>query len=194
MKKILLLLAIVLICTTFVSAQDTKPMTMFAGGGLTMPMGDLGDYTKMGYHGMGAIGLNLMPVIQAIGKVEYHTMNLDWGDLEDGGGAFKVTMFGVAGRVAPPMPASKIKIFGLAGAGFAAYKYDSDETFDINDLGSISISNTSDTENDMYFEIGGGLEFAAGTNLNLFAMARFVSVATEGKASTFVPITVGLKF
>lgn len=192
MKKLLLALAIAMLSAGLASAQVSRPFNVYAGGGVSVPVGDLGDATKMGFHGMGGIGFKLMPVIRGLAKVEYHTMDLDFVDSV--GGSFKVTMFGVGAKVAPPMPASKIKLFGMAGVGIASYKFDTDEAVDLGSLGTFSVGGSSDSKNDMYFEIGGGVEIPAAQNMNLFAMVRFVSIATEGSSTTLVPITVGLKF
>ncbi len=194
MKKLLLSLAIVLFCASFAVAQVEKPFNAYAGGGLTMPMGDAGEDLKIGFHGMAGLGFNILPVAQAVGKVEYHTLGLDWGELEDVGGSFKVTMYGVSVKMAPPTPLAPMKFFGLIGAGMASYKLDPDADVTMPDLSDFAFGETTDTETEMYYEVGGGIEVRASATMKFFVMARYVSIASDGTSTNFVPITVGLKF
>jgi hypothetical protein len=49
-------------------------------------------------------------------------------------------------------------------------------------------------QNKLYYNIGAGVELGGGPAFAFFAQVRYVSIATSGNATAFVPITVGLKF
>ena len=79
------------------------------------------------------------------------------------------------------------KPFVLGGVGLA--------TLSVSDLEGVGITIPFDiSETKLYFEFGGGVEFKMGPTMNLFLMGRYVNVTSEGEATAFIPISVGLKF
>jgi len=51
----------------------------------------------------------------------------------------------------------------------------------------------SETVTKFYYNFGAGVEFAAGPKISLFAQARYVSIATEGQSTQYIPISFGIK-
>lgn len=195
MKKAVLTLAVMMLFAGVSSAQISKPFNVYVGGGLGMVQGDFGEAYKTGYHGMVAGGFNPAPMIQVLGKVEYHTFESDIPVISGIGGldgAQKNIMFGAAAKVTPSLPASPVKVFGIAGLGMAAVQAPDVVIFNFATSEQVTISPPS--ENKMYFEFGAGGEMAAGPSLSVFAMVRYVSVTTDGESFNYVPITVGIKF
>jgi Outer membrane protein beta-barrel domain len=186
-KKLLIAGAVVFMLCAAVSAQaPASPVSIYAGGGLSMPMApDLfKDYWKMGFNGMLGAGYGLTPAFQIVAKGEYHMFPLDVEGVE--GADISILMFGADGRFAVGLPAAPIKPFFLVGAGMAKLS--------ASDLESGAFTVGFPEETDFYFNAGAGVEFKVGPKANLFVQARYVDVMSEGEATAFIPFTVGLKF
>lgn len=180
MKKLSLVVGILLIVAMSASAQMPKPFTLYADAGLTMPNGDFGDAYKAGFHVGVGMGFSIAPNFQVIPNIEYHSLGLDASGLD--GGDMSVLMFGANSRMnlgAGPMP---MKPFLLGGVGFAHGSVDA-----IKMLATEVSPDASTT--DFYWNLGAGLQFNA-----LFVQARYVSIATEGASTNYIPVTVGIKF
>jgi opacity protein-like surface antigen len=187
MKQILITFAIVGMLCAAVSAQTpSSPVTIYAGGGLSMPMSPdiFKDHWKMGYHGMAGAGFALTPGFQLVGKVEYHMFPLDAEGVD--GLDVQILMFGADGRFSIGLPAAPVKPFVLGGMGMAK--------FSVSDLKAGTFTFAFPEETDLYFNVGAGLDLKAGPAMSLFIQGRYVNVLSEGEATSFVPITVGLKF
>ncbi len=182
MRNLLLTLALIAILCATVSAQAVKPITFYAGGGTSIPSGDFGLMQKNGYHGLGAVGFNVAPMIQFMLKGEYHSWKTDNPLL---GFDFSTMFFGGSFRFSPNLPVSPIKPFGIAGGGLASSK--TQVVVLNNNIGDVTSSN-------FYFEIGGGLDFKIAPMASLFVQGRFVSINYGGGSLNYIPITVGLKF
>lgn len=190
MKKLLFVFALSLLLTAGVSAQVSKPFNIYAGGGLTLAQGDFGELYKNGFHGLGALGFNAAPMFQLLAKAEYHTFSIDVADMD---ASLNTILVGADLKLAPTLPASPIKPFGMAGAGFASTK--AEATIDLGSfIPGAEIVGESDRQTDFYFEIGAGAEFSAGPSMALFAMVRYISIQSDGESTNFIPVTVGIKF
>ncbi len=195
MKKALLTVVCMVVFVFGVSAQVPAPFSLYVGGALSLPNApdDFKNSFKTGYHGLVGLGYKMGPGFQLVGKAEYHNFSFDFADLSGlEGGNSRVWMFGGDGRLALGLPAAPIRPFGFVGLGIANVKrseFDGPLTLTaaLNDA-------LPDAQNKVYYNIGGGVELKFGPSLNLFVQGRYVSVATEGDNTTFVPITVGLKF
>ena len=191
MKKVLITLGLLLLCAAFASAQVSKPFSAYIGGGLSIPQGDYSDLYKTGYHGMGSVGFGFMPMLQGIGKVEYHSIPVNSDLLSND---ISVVMYGLDAKLAPSLPAAPIKPFGLAGIGLATMK--TDITLDLSELGTgfapVDVGTAQTTE--FYYEFGAGLEMKATPNLNFFVMARYVTITNSVANFNYIPVTVGMKF
>lgn len=194
-----------ILCLLFVasavSAQmPSKPFSLYAGGALSVPMGDgFKAGWNAGYHGMAGVGFNAIPMMQLVGKVEYHKFgsNFSLGTGYEGGAA-SVIMFGADARMAPSLPAFPMKPYFLAGVGMAKVSY-----ADLTGPASLSLAETAlldiwnnvwEDQTKFYFNIGAGMEVISTPAFSIFAQARYVSIATDFVTTAFVPITVGVKF
>lgn len=195
MKQTLLTAACVIVLALGVSAQVPVPFSLYAGGAFSVPSSPDGfkDTYKTGYHGLVGLGYKMGPGFQAVGKIEYHTFSFDFSGVSglDGGNS-KMWLFGGDGRYAFGLPVAPVKPFVFGGFGLASIKYDD---FGGNLTLATALNDAlPDTQNKVYYNFGGGVELKAGPTFNLFAQARYVSIATEGSSTTFIPVTVGLKF
>ncbi|MBI5267359.1 MAG: outer membrane beta-barrel protein, partial [candidate division Zixibacteria bacterium] len=182
------------------SAQIPTPFSLYAGGAVSLPQSptEFKDSFKSGFHGMVGFGWKLMPNFQAVGKIELHSFGFDFtqGGLATAypaltGGSTRIWMFGADGRYSLGLPAAPFKPFGLAGIGLA--KVDQTD-FSGDPLATSFNALIPSSQSKVYWNIGAGFEFKGTPLFGLFAQVRYVSIATEGSASTFVPITVGFKF
>lgn len=145
------------------------------GLGMTMPQGDLGDGAVNGFHGLGAATFTLPAApIKIRGDFMYHTLGAD-EDVVAGDISFNlITVSGDAQWTIMPGPLSPYVIGGFTWGSASVGGDDAPD---------------SDSESDIGFNLGGGLDFGLGA-LKLFAEARYFSVGD----SDFLPITVGIHF
>lgn len=194
MKKSLLIVACVVILALSASAQVPNPFSFYAGGALSLPSSPDGfkNGFKTGYHGLVGAGYKMGPGFQLVGKVEYHTFAFDFAGLSGlDGGDSKMWLFGADGRFSFGLPAAPVKPFAFAGLGIANVKQ-SDITGSV--LGTSVNLSFPGSQNKLYYNFGGGVELKTGPSFSLFGQVRYVSIATEGSNTAFVPVTVGLKF
>jgi opacity protein-like surface antigen len=199
MKKLFLALIILIAFGVSASAQVPTPFSLYAGGAISLPQSPdtFKDGFKNGFSGMVGLGWKLMPNLQAVGKIELHSFGLDYaqGGLATSyptltGGSERIWMFGVDGRFSLGVPAAPFKPFGLAGVGLAKV----DQTDFSDPLATGLPLLTPAGQSKMYWNIGAGFEFKGTPLFGLFAQVRYVSIATDGQTSNFIPITVGFKF
>ncbi len=204
MKKVLLIAAMIMALAISANAQDpAKKVNLYLGAGGSLPMGDFGDGFGTGLHGMGAVGFNVAPTFQIRGKVEFHTFGMDeevrdafaefvgTGTVTDvDGGGTNLLMFGGDAKYNFPMENSKFSPYLVGGLGMASASF-KEITF-TDDDGSQTID--FDGETKLYFEIGAGFEIASGQAMSFFVQGRYVSISTEGSSTTFIPLTLGLRF
>jgi hypothetical protein len=200
MKKLFLALIILIAFGVSASAQVPTPFSLYAGGAISLPQSPSAfkDGYKSGLSGMVGFGWKLMPNLQAVLKAELHSFKVDFA--QQGlatsypaltGGTNNMWMFGVDGRYSLGLPAAPIKPFLIGGAGLASI---SQTDFAGDPLATSLNSVLPTSQSKMYWNIGAGVELKGTPLMGLFAQVRYVSVATDGTASNFVPITLGLKF
>lgn len=196
MKKVLIAVAAVMVLAASGSAQIPNPISLYAGGAVSMPSSEAwSDMVKTGFHGSVGVGYKVMPNMQLVGKIEYHRFGLNDDALalmDAEGGHNNVWMYGADARYSFGLPAAPIKPYILGGVGFANISAsDLEGTSDL--VTSFNqFNNVSTTE--LYFNVGAGAELKAGPAFSLFGQVRYVSVQTDGEASAFIPLTVGVKF
>jgi opacity protein-like surface antigen len=196
MKKVLLFVVLgTLIAATASAQMPEKPLVFYLSGGVSMPQSDFKDFYKMGFQGSAGLGLRIIPLIEAVGRVSYHSFEPDWGDdveVEPDGGRFSVLLYGAEGKV--NLGEAGFTLFALAGAGGAK--------LDISDIESDGQSVSFESETKSYFTIGAGLEFS-----RVFVEARYVKIldeldlksselfdVDEEQTTVFMPLSIGLKF
>lgn len=200
MKRILMALVILLASASVASAQVPSPFSLYAGGLVSMPQGpsSFKDGYRNGWHGTLGLGWKFMPNFQAVAKAEVHSFGFDYegsglatSNPNLSGGSNRVMMFGLDGRFSLGVPAAPVKPFALAGFGMA--KVEQTE-FSGDALATSMNASSFDPQTKGYWNIGAGFELKGSPLFGFFAQVRYVSIATDGEAEKFVPITLGLKF
>lgn len=160
-----------------VSMAKAQTIGWGVGAGVQMPMGDYGDFDKMGFTG-GVGGTYAMPGGLGIrADVSYGATS------EKSGGADHSTkiMGGMASVVYALGGAAGARPYLMGGLGMYNVK--------------VEAGGASADETKIAFGVGAGVSFPMGTGgSRLFAETRFTSVSTSGSSFTFLPITVGLTF
>jgi hypothetical protein len=143
------------------------------GIGATQPLGDYGDFDKMGINLLGIFETPLAgsPLYLRIDGIYSSTAHEGTGASGStsilGGNASALYHFSAPNAQARP--------YALAG------------------LGIYNVDSGPDAETKIGLGVGGGVTFSLG-GLNAFAEARYVSVKTDGASTSFIPLTVGLLF
>ena len=194
MKKIILLTVLIMAVATACHAQmPPKPFNLYFGAGATFGSApqDFTDLHKEGYHLFGGVGLNMIPMIQFVGKVEYHSFSKDFDeffpDVDNlDGGTRRILMIGVDGRLGANIPTAPLTPFLFAGIGFAKISES-----DIITVLEVAFIQPDDTE--FYLNFGGGIEFKLLQVLNVFVQGRYVNIKQDGDNLVMIPLSVGLK-
>ena len=198
MKKLLILTVILAFVALSANAQISKPFNIYAGAGLSLPMGPdaIKDTYKTGIQGLGGVGFSMGPKFQLVGNIGYNSFAMDWEQLEQtlslsltdmSGGSLIAFTIGVDGKFDLGLPAAPMTPFLVGGAGLAMLSIS-----DVSD-GTFSVPVSYDATK-VYFEFGAGVEFKAGPAFNMFLMGKYVNIATEGESLSYVPVTLGVKF
>jgi hypothetical protein len=155
------------------------------GGGLTLPLGDFGDVSSTGWHGLAAVG--------------FQPANLPVGFQLDG----MYQRFGVENAPDNFDGATQI----IQGTANVVYTFTTAEasTFHPYLIGGVGIYNAKPTGDDFQAIVGdesstdfgvnagAGFDFQAGS-VGLFVEGRFHNIFSDGSDANFVPITVGVRF
>ncbi len=178
-------LAAALAAPALVSAQAAaadKPLSFGVSGGLSMPMGDLGDVANSGFTVGGHVFLKpaSMNALRFRGDVAYDK----WGVKDAGGDADLRSLSFVANALYDFPSQSTIRPYVIGGLGLYNSKA-------IINLGQTTGSTPSST--DFGLQVGGGLTFKL-SGFDTFAEAKFVNVFSDGSSTTWLPITFGVRF
>jgi len=143
------------------------------GVGATQPLGDYGDFDKMGINLLGIFETPLSgsPLYLRIDGIYSSTAH-------EGTGATGSTSI-LGGN------ASVLYHFSAPNAQARPYA--------LGGLGIYNVDGGADSQTKIGLGLGGGVTFGLG-GLNAFAEARYISVKTDGASTSFIPITVGLLF
>jgi opacity protein-like surface antigen len=158
------------------SAQGTR---FGIGGGLLVPTGTYKDADKMGWLVSGDATYWLMGAPVGIrADVQYSQTSEKSGVL-----AHKTKIIGGLAEVvyAFGTKAEAVRPYILGGVGYYNVKID--------------VSGSSASESKVGFGGGAGLAFKLGTGgTRFFVEGKFVSVATSGSSTSFLPISAGFRF
>ncbi len=186
MKKVLAAIVFMTLMGGFASAQS--PLSFYAGGGIIMQdrPGTFDEYYDIGLHLTGGAGYQVFPLLEAVGKLEYHRYANAIDNVEDG--AIKMLMYGVDLKLTPWVPVSKFKPYGLVGAGWASIKQDdfTGEGLSNPDVAAFVSALSLDDPTEFYYSFGGGVEWQLKPMLSAFLQAKYVTVTTSEETSVFI--------
>jgi hypothetical protein len=154
-------------------SQPTEGIRFGVGGGLTMPLGNYGDFDKAGWN---LVGVLQLPISQSPIHLRFDAM---YGQTshKSGLGSGSTTLTGATADLLYHLGdrAAKVRPYVLGGLGF----------YNVDAFGS---SNSK-----LAFGLGGGILFGVGT-MHAFLEGRYMSVQTSGSSLNFLPISVGVMF
>jgi hypothetical protein len=165
------------------AAQAQTPVSFGLGGGVSLPLGDFGDAAKTGFHGTGLV--EFQPASLPVGiRLDGTYHRIGFSDLQEdfaGPGNFQMITGTLNGVYTFQTAAeSKFHPYIIAGAGVYNFKANFDDF---------------DDDSETKFGINGGAGFNMGMgSASIFVEGRFHNVFTEGSSTTFVPITLGVRF
>lgn len=174
MKRFGLVLLAVMALVVAARPASAQSIRWGVAAGLLMPMSDYGDFDKMGYTG--ALG----GTYQLPGGVGIRA-DFSYGTTSEKSGATPHSTKLMGGM------ASVVYAFSTAGP----------KPYITGGLGyyNIKVNELNVSESKVAFGLGGGVAFPLGTGGNrLFAETRYTSVSTDGTATKFLPIVVGISF
>ncbi len=161
-------------------AQAPGRASFHVAGGVTLPMGDFGDFFGTGFQGLAGVNFGLGSIPFALRVDGFYGQNS--GDEAVTGPDVKVKMFGgmAGGQFNFGSAASPVKPYILAQVGMVNNK--------VSGPGG-----STDGESDFAFGGGGGVGFGLGS-MAAFVEGQYVSVQTEGSSSNFIAARFGIRF
>ena len=191
LMKVMLLAAVVL--TSASAAYASGTMTFGVGGGVTMPMGDFSDFTKLGFNG-GVYGDYWLKDNYAFGvditgnflsaKDDYKTA-LSTPAYPDP--SFKETLisFGVHGKWVAAMKDASVSPWVTYGVAMYNLKAKLEDAGPAN--GDVS-------DNKFGFNGGGGLDFKGNASMKPGVDVKYNYVMTDNKATSYLTAGVHVTF
>jgi opacity protein-like surface antigen len=167
------------------AAQDAaavRPMTFGVSGGLTLPIGDLGDAVGSGFNA--GAHLAFKPATFPFGvRVEGQFNRFAYEETLASDGNLQI-ISGTANAVfGVPAASSAFRPYIIGGIGV----YNSKSSFET------VVGDGSSSDTNFGLNGGAGIEFGL-SGLSTFIEARFNTIFTEGSKTNFIPITFGIKF
>jgi len=162
------------------SAQTVdKTVSFGVSGGLSLPMGDLGDVASSGYNITGHVFFK-PSALQAVRlRADVSFDRWDYKDVVVFDGSTR--SLGFVGNVVYDFPmessTSIMRPYVLGGLGIYNGKN----------------SDTDETDTNLGIQFGGGLNFQL-SGFSTFAEAKFVNVFGDGGSARYVPVTFGVRF
>jgi opacity protein-like surface antigen len=170
-----------LVLPALLSAQATadRPVSIGVSGGLSLPMGDLGDGVDAGYNLTGHLYFKpaSFTAVRLRADVSWDSWKYKDNGVVDLG---SLRTLGVSGNVIYDFPTSGTSVmrpYLLGGLGF---------------YNSKASEGGSESSSDMGIQAGIGLSFNL-SGFSTFAEAKYVNVFSDGSAN-WIPITFGFRF
>ena len=181
MNRVLkLVIAVAAVSVASVATAAAQGAHFGVGGGLTSPMSDYKTFDKTGWHGLVRVDLSipLSPVgIRVDGMYSQTSHKTTYSS--DGNTKLIGGLASIVWKI--PVPAPMVKPYVLAGGGFFNRKITAP---------SLAVDTS---ESKFAYAFGAGVNVGAGA-LHLFVEGRYVSMATSGTSTKFLPVTVGVMF
>ena len=184
MKRVLRACALIaaIAAPAMLSAQTTdQPVSFGVSGGLSLPMGDLGDVAKSGFNITGHVHFTpaSLTSVRLRGDVAYDRWDVDGFDASTRSIAFAAN----AVYDFPAQSTSIVRPYVLGGLGLFSLKTSATSGAFTNRSGDTNLG----------LQVGGGLTFQL-SGFSTFAEAKLVSVFTDGQSTRYIPVTFGVRF
>ena len=167
-----------LVSTSTLHAQGAE---FSLGGGVDVPLGDFDDAAKLGFHGLA--GVSVVPTNWPVGI----QVDGNWSQFSDDTPAdIKYQLIYGTANVVYKFKTSeetRFRPYLIGGGGVYNFKVKGDDV----------LAGVDDSETKFGINAGAGFDIKAGS-AGLFVEGRFHDVFTSGSNTTFIPITVGVRF
>jgi len=179
MRKVILALTVAATTAAFAAPMQAQAgLTFGLSGGVALPMGDAGDVLKTGFGGGAAIMMRDPSARVGFGiDAQYYRFSYDDATIGEALNA-RQNLYGVMARLDYSAGGT---LYLLGGAGLFRGEVTGDDS-------APDFSETTNT--DFAIQAGLGLNFARG----LFAEAKYVNIFSDNSNTSFIPITVGIRF
>jgi hypothetical protein len=177
MRNFAAVLALVLgagLCAAPAATAQLFPIKAALGGGPSAPLGDLADHVGSGFHAQGSVALEL-PLLPVGVRGDLLFQQLP-GEVSG-----NHRQLAAIANVSFAMPLLLVRPYLIGGAGLYRARFDAPG------------AGTGGSSTDTGFNVGLGVRLNL-IALGVFGEARLHNVMTEGSATRFVPITVGITF
>lgn len=177
-KAVAVLALGMLVSTSALHAQGAE---FSLGGGVDLPLGDFDDVAKLGFHGLA--GVSVVPANWPVG----------------------IQVDGNYSQFSDDTPAD-VKFQLIYGTGNIVYKFKTSEesrfrpyliggggVYNFKAKGDDIISGADNSETKFGINAGAGFDIKAG-GAGVFVEGRFHDVFTTGSNTTFIPLTIGVRF
>jgi hypothetical protein len=151
-----------------------RTVTFGVAAGPTLPIGHLGDDVNTGWHVQGSFALAPMSLPFGVRADLNYQRFTETHDADH-----KLTMLSGIVNGIFALPGMGMRPYLSAGVG--AYNARGDEAHGSAESTDVGVNG------------GGGLQFGLG-GMNAFLEARFHNVFSEGEATRFIPISIGIMF
>jgi opacity protein-like surface antigen len=179
MKKLLFIIVLGLLFSSFINAQGKMGVGVQAG--IALPMGDFGDGYDMGFGGNATFAYHLNPMVDITGSIGYLTWSGKDGDYTFssipvlvgiryyfGQGKFHPYVTGELGMHFTTVDVPSVVIYGITVGGGSA----SDSFFG--------------------FGAGAGFLYQLSPTLDLDVNAKFSNISSSGGSSSYITILAGV--
>lgn len=166
------------------SAQTTRAISVGAGGGLSLPMGDLGKAVESGYTVAGHIFLApaSMTMLSFRGDVSYDSWKGKGASATVDANSSSMGFLGNA-----------LVTLGESNAAMRPYLLGGGGAYRLKSTGEVANVEYESTVTKPGIQIGAGANFKL-SGFSTFLEAKYVNVFTEGSSTGYVPITFGVRF
>ena len=163
-----------LLASTPARAQGQKP-SFFVGGGVTIPVGEYGDYAKTGWLGNAGVTVGVGKKGAWVGGEGFFGANKHSDVTGD-----KTNVYGAIGEVGYRFgKRAKAGVYVYGGAGFLVHQFKSS-----------SAPTTNESEGKFAYTGAAGIEIPAGKKVSVWIESRYMGSSGTG----FIPISIGLSF
>lgn len=172
----------VLMATAGVVPAVAQGAKFSLGGGVSLPLGDFGDVTSTGFHGLAAVGFQ--PANLPVGfQIDGMYQRFGFDDVPDEFDANFQIIQGTANVVYTFVTAeeSTFHPYLIGGVGVYNSKATGDGVPD------------DESSTDFGVNAGAGFDIQAGA-VGLFVEGRFHNIFTDGSDANMIPISVGVRF
>ncbi len=181
---------------TTVRAQDTtSPVDFGVAGGISFPMGDLGDFTKTGWNLSGLVGWQ--PATMPVGfRFDLMYNSFPGKDINTGKGG---SVSGPDARTIAGIANVELDLSRLGGTAASPMQAAGREpgTVGVYLTGGVGLYNSKvedfDSSTDFGINVGAGLNFNL-AGMRTFAETRFHNIFSDGESVRFLPVTIGIRF